>query len=243
MVGAFAVHPAISQSFVYTSGHADIGVAYEGGAFEPHWHMHGDAVVNGAPLGVDSEFAPGDVLAFVPNPSISRPAGAQWDFLGTTAGSPLWFLPANNISGKPFLGIAAEELTPSEWSSLTLSLVGLSGPSGGQFSLWQTDAFGGPVVKMASSDGFSGADTMAVIPGQGGHDHYFYGFTKAGVYQVTLKWDGEHTSDGSISATETFAFGVTVVPEPADVAWLAALGLAAFAWQRRRGSRATPTNG
>ena len=236
MFGVFAVHPAISQSFVYSAGHADIGVAYEGGALEPHWHMHGDAVVNGTPLGVDTEFAPGDVLAFVPNPSISRPAGAQWDFLGTLAGSPLWLLPASNIAGKPFLGIASEELAGPEWSSLTVSLVGVSGPSGGAFSLWQTDGFNPPDVKMASSDGFSGADTMSVVPG--GHDHYFYGFTKAGVYQVTLRWDGEHTVDGAISATDTFAFGVTVVPEPADVGWIAALGLGAFAWHRRRVSRA-----
>jgi surface-anchored protein len=221
-----------AQSFIFSEGHGDIGIAYEGGAFEPHWHLHAGAVVNNSPLSEDAEYAPGDALAYVPNPSVNRPAGAQWDFLGTAAGNPLWTLPQSNTAGKPFLGIASEELTASEWSSLTLSLVGLNGPSGGQFSLWQSDAFGSPVVKMASSDGFSSADTMSMIPG--GHDHFFYGFTEPGVYQLTFKWDGTHTGDGAISATETFAFGVTAVPEPGEVGVAVALGLGGLAWFRNR---------
>lgn len=232
IAGALSSLTAGAQSFIYSEGHGDIGIAYEGGAFEPHWHLHAGAAVNSSPLSEDAEYAPGDALAYVPNPSVSRPAGAQWDFLGTAAGSPLWTLPQSNTAGKPFLGIASEELTASEWSSLTLSLVGLSGPSGGHFSLWQGDAFGSPVVKMASSDGFSGADTMSMIPG--GHDHYFFGFTEPGVYQVTLKWDGTHTGDGAISATETFAFGVTAVPEPGEVGVAVALGLGGLAWFRNR---------
>lgn len=230
--GALASMTAGAQSFIYTEGHGDIGVAYVGGAFEPHWHLHLGTVVNGSPLSEDTEYAPGEALAFVPSPSVNRPAGAQWDFLGTAAGNPLWMLPQSNQAGKPFLGIASEELVLSEWSSLTLSLVGVSGPSGGQFSLWQSDAFGSPVVKMASGDGITGADAMSMIPG--GHDHYFYGFTQPGVYQVTLKWDGMHTGDGAVSATETFAFGVTVVPEPGEVGIAVAVGLGVLAWYRNR---------
>lgn len=33
---------------LYTSGHADIGVGYEAGALDPHWHLHQGTVVNGA---------------------------------------------------------------------------------------------------------------------------------------------------------------------------------------------------
>jgi len=230
--GALASMAAGAQSFIYTEGHGDIGIAYEDGAFEPHWHLHAGAVVNSSPLSEDAEYAPGEALVYVPNPSVSRPPGAQWDFLGTAAGNPLWTLPQSNQAGKPFLGIASEELVASEWSSLTLSLVGLSGPSGGHFSLWQSDAFGSPVVKMASGDGISGADTTSMIPG--GHDHYFFGFTQPGVYQATFKWDGTHTADGAVSATDTFAFGVTAVPEPGEVGLAVAAGLGGLAWYRSR---------
>lgn len=228
--------PLAPAQFIYTAGHGDIGLAYEDGAFEPHWHLHSDAVVNGSPLGSDGEFEAHEVLAYVPNPSIARPAGSQWDFLGIAAGSPLWYLPQIEDSGKPFLGIASEELTGSEWSSLTISLVSVNGPAGGHFSLWQDGLFG-PNVYMTTSNGIDGTDLYAMTPG--GHAHFNYGFTEPGIYDVTFQWNGMHTSDGLISASETFTFGVTAVPEPGEIGLAMALGLAGFLgvrqWRRRAG--------
>lgn len=229
---AFSAH-AID---VYTDGHADIGVAYDAGALEPHWHLHSGAVVNGAPLGAEEEFAPSQLLAYVADPPIARPGGAQWDFLGTAAGNNIWFLPQNNTSGKPFLGIASEELDPADWNSLKLSLTGISGPAGGHFSLWQNGVFG-PEVKMATSDGITGADGF--FQTVGGHDHYNFGFTTPGVYYLTFRWDGSHKNDGEVTASDTFAFGVTAVPEPAATAAGTALALAAFGLWRRR-SKSSP---
>lgn len=217
---------------LYTSGHADIGVGYEAGALDPHWHLHEGTAVNGVPLAAEAEYAPDGLLAYVPDPAIARPAGAQWDFLGTAAGSPLWFIPQAEDPSKPFLGIASEELLPAEWSSLRLALVSFSGPAGGEFSLWQADLFGTPVVRMATSDGVGAGDAFALTVG--GHDHFNYGFTQPGEYAVTLKWDGVHQTDGPVTASATYGFTVQQVPEPGTATLLVLGALGWLALGRRR---------
>lgn len=93
---------------------------------------------------------------------------------------------------------------------------------------------------MATSDGITGADSFSLVVG--GHDHYNFGFTEKGVYYIELEWTGDHTTDGRVSGSGTFPFGVTVVPEPVETAALAALGLMGFAlWRRRHASRAVNT--
>lgn len=230
LAAAGLLAPAVPAAVVYSAGHGDIGIAFESGVLEPHWHLHSGAVVDGTPLGADAEYEPGELVALVPGPAILRPAGASWDFLGVAAGDPVWFLPQSSDPGKPFLGIASEELDPDDWTSLTLSLVGFSGPVGGHFSLWQTDSFGVPAVKFATSDGVTGADSFSLIVG--GHDHYNWGFTKPGLYELTFRWVGEHKLVESAFADATFGF--TVVPEPGTYA--AVFGLLALggAWRHRR---------
>lgn len=227
-----------AQAFsVFTTGHGDIGVAYEDGAFAPHWHLHEGAVVNGASLEEDGEFAPDELLAYVPAPSLSRPEGAAWDFLGVPAGSPLWYLPQAEDPAKPFLGLATEELRPEDWSSLRLSLHQAFGPPGGQFALWQTDVLGAPRVRMATSDGVDAGDGFDLLAGS--HGHFNYGFTQPGMYQLTFQWDGVHVADGPVSARGTYSFGVTVVPEPGTGALLV-LGTLALLWRRRSAALPSP---
>ncbi|MBK9137902.1 MAG: choice-of-anchor M domain-containing protein [Verrucomicrobia bacterium] len=231
LVFSFACGSAYAAMSVYSLGHADIGVGYTtSGGLEPHWHLHSGATVNGSPLPADAEYEPDQLLAFVPNPSVPRPTGPMWDFLGNSAGDPLWYLPQSLQMTKPFLGIASEELNPDDWTSLKLSLVGMTGPTGGHFSLWQS-GFSGPDVKMATSDGITGADSFSLVVG--GHDHYNYGFTQPGVYYLDFKWDGVHVTDGPVSAEGRHAFGVTVVPEPGETAAVAGAVLAGFALWRR----------
>jgi len=224
----FALLPLASAhaAALYTAGHGDIGIAYDGG-LEPHVHIHDGSIVDGSPVnnppgGV--EFAPDEVLIFVSNPSAARPAGAQWDYIGVSAGSPIWFLPQTEDPAKPWLGIASEELDPLDWTGpLTLTLNAVAGPAGGAFSLYDVDGFGVPTAHMATSDGITGADALSLTAG--GHSHFNFSFTQPGLYDVTFTVTGTHAVDGPQSATATYSFGVTV-PEPsAALLGLAAAGL------------------
>jgi surface-anchored protein len=221
-----------AQSFVYSAGHGDIGLAYDAGALELHGHLHAGALVDGVALGADEEYAPSGFTVLVPDPSIARPAGATWDFTGTVSGSPLWFLPQSQDASKPFLGIGSEELDPADWTgSLSITLNSVSGP--GQFSVWQNGTFGDPSVRMSTADGISGADQLLLSAG--GHAHYNFGFTAPGLYEVTFTASGVHAVDGTVSDTGTFVFAVQAVPEPSEYALVAGFaGVAFAAWRRRK---------
>lgn len=240
-----AVAPARAdfQSNLYTAGHGDIGVGYENGNLFLHYHFASNAVINGSPLGTDVEIDPGDATTVVPaswragsqSSPFSRPAGSEWDFLGNSAGQSVWFLPQSGVAGLPFLGIATEELDPSDWSGpITWSVTGLTytGEGNGQFSIWQ-QGLGGPSVFAASSNGLPDSWTQ----GAGLHDHYFYGFTALGTYDVTFRVSGTHVTDGAKADTGTFRFqvGPNVVPEPASVLMLTVgVGAVALVGVRRR---------
>ncbi len=226
-------HASVTAAAIYTSGHGDLGIAYESGELEPHIHLHDGSVVDGIPVSNPPdgiEFAPDEAIIFVADPSIPRPTGGQWDFLGAASGSPVWILPQGEDPAKPFFGIASEELAASEWPTLSLSLISLDGPAGGHFSVYQIDAFGTPLIKFDTSDGIGGDDTLPLIVGS--HDHYNWAFTQPGVYGATFSVNGTHLIDGPKSAAATFSFGVTQVPEPSTTL---ALGLGvALALGRRR---------
>lgn len=230
---------SVSAAIVeFSAGHGDIGVGYHDGEFEPHWHFGSNAVLNGVLTGGDVELEPGEAYARVPDPAIGRPAGAQWDFLGMNSGESLWFLPINEVANKPFLGLATEELEPSEWSTpITWTLLNVGSPAGAHFSIWEVDDFSNVIARMSTFVGGITSDDKIEM-GAGTHKHFGYGFSQLGVYDVTFQITGTHAVDGFKSSDATFRFVVgdlTAVPEPSS---LAILGLAAagVAGYRRRQS-------
>ncbi len=197
-----------------TEDHVDIGIAYEGGAFDLHVHQED--------LGL--EYEPGDaVLVLGPAARATSPGGAFAGFLGP-AGSTVYILPATETEGLPFLGIGSEELDGGDWlGSLTLSLASVSGP--GEFSLWSTSSLGQPQLLMSSGDGITGEDSLPVIAGS--HAHYNIAFTEPGDYVIGLRASGTHAVDGVVTS-DVAGYQFHVVPEPGT--WtLAALGLAGLA--------------
>lgn len=237
----------------YTAGHADIAVAYDAGQLFLHYHFGSNAVVNGTPLSTDAEFDHGDATTIVPQSWSSgsqsspfpRPAGSQWDFIGNAAGDPVWILPQTSVSGVPFLGIATDDLDPADWTGpITWSVTGLNytGPGNGQFSTRQ-QGLSNPTVFASTADGLPDSWTQ----GTGSHDHFFYGFTALGTYDVQFTASGTHATDGLRADTATFRFQVgpqavpeppQVVPEPSSLALLGSgVGAAALvrAWRRKKG--------
>ncbi len=214
---------------VYSLGHADFGIGYDGG-FELHHHVHDGATVNGSTIVGDAEFGPGDLAVLVPFITENRPAGSQYDFLGVSSGIPVWTLPEIENVNKPFYGLGSEELDPLDFAgSLTLELVNvISAPAGGNFSLWQ-DNGGTPLVRFATSDGIDGLDSFLISPG--GHEHYNWSFTQPGIYELEFRVSGTHNVDGLGSDTATFSFAVA--PEPSK-ALFAGVGFGFVLFRRRR---------
>lgn len=212
---AFAADPV-----VIATGHVDIGIGYENGAFDLHVHQE---------TPVEAEFAPDEAILQVnASAEVNIPASLA-TALNRPVGSPLWILPRSENPALLFLGIGAEELTPADWASnITLSLVDVSGP--GEFSLWDVGTFGDISVLMSSQPGHPAPDAVSVIPGS--HAHYNWGFTAPGDYAVSFTATGTLAGGGGVVVSEPATFTFSVVPEP-GAATLLLLGTGAWCLARR----------
>jgi len=239
LTAILALPAAAAPMVEYSDGHADIGMAYEDDELFLHYHFHSGAVLNGVELMDEAEYEPEDIYVRVPSSQfVNRPPGATWDFIGTSAGGDVWYLPQGQIAGVPFLGSGAEETDPADWApgSFTYIITAVSRPAGSHFSIWQSDPFGSPIVLATTNDGLP--DTLPVPAGS--HIHYNWGFTAEGIYQVQITAAGTHLIDGPVTDTGTFWFavgdGTQVVPEPSALL-LAAVSCGLLLMQRQRSGR------
>lgn len=224
---------ASAAGVTYFQGHSDFEIKYEPGELE-FKHAFEDGL--NEPLStVEVEFEVGDVVTLV-GPAAKEGIGfvdSLFGVLGLSQGDTFWKLPQlggeADAEGLPFFGIKGKELDAAGFSEVLLSLTGVThnGGSGtGHFALWQTGF--APVVD--SSDGIDGDDEFAILLND--HDHYNWGFTSLGTYEVELTASGFNPTDGFLSTTTILTF--SVVPEPSSVAALASLGLVGTFVRRRR---------
>lgn len=224
-------------SLVYTSGHADLGVAYEDDELYVHLHAEG-AIINGV-FYASGEFDADAVQIFVPTSTLENRIGnvppiLDFDPIGVGAGQPFYKLPQTNLEATtenaPFLGIGTEEIESGIFvnDQITLSVVNVSGP--GYFSIFQ-DAVPGPNFIVSSFNGLPDSFTYST----GVHDHFNYGFTAPGVYEVTFEASGELVGGGTVTGSGTYTF-VVVVPEVSTMIMSsgAMMGMMGGLWLRRR---------
>lgn len=210
---------------VYSGGHADYGVGYEGGSLYFHFHAEG-AIVDGIEVD-DAEYDIPDIITQVSTDAMMT-LPVDFPALAASSGQSIWVLPEIQDSNLPFLGLATEELDPAEWGNLTFTLGSVTPPGGsGEFAVWQSGSFGELLLRMSTAD--SEADAITILPGN--HSHYNFGFTTAGTWQIEMTVSGNHITDGFKSTTETLTFHV--VPEP-SAALLGGLGVLGLLTRRRR---------
>jgi surface-anchored protein len=243
VLGATATSARADAIPVYASGHCDLCADYEDDAMSLHYHFHpespgkdehGNSLVG--------EYEPSALYTRVSDSRKSlAPTSPAYKFLGATAGSYIWTLSQNNISGTPYLGFGTEELDDEVFpNGVTYTVISANGP--GQFSMWMNDEFGSPIEYWATSNGIVDSQghytenyTQAAIA----HSHANWGFTAEGVYEIRMRVSGTTNEGTAVSSpVETFTFLVgshTVVPEPSTFALLtSAVGFAGVVVCRRR---------
>lgn len=215
----FDVLPAMVQ---LTNQHVDLRVLYDATATNR---------LSLVALDEDSHtgHAADETVLIVPETArLALPEGTPFG----AAGAPLWVLPQSQNPALLYLGISAEGIPANTFSngSLGLQLKSVRGP--GNFFLWQASQFGGFDVRMNSADGVGATD--ATSPLVGSHEHFNWGFTAPGVYQltfqVTARVAGEATNTTSLETTSRFH----VLPLPVT----SPFGL----WQRARWPEGTAQN-
>jgi len=219
--GLVAAAPAAAAraASIYTSGHADIAAAYSAvdREFEPHWHAHAGAVIDGVPAATDGEYAPADLVAqTMAQRATPAGGGGLSGLLGVPDGTLVWAM--GSTTYQPNLGLGAEELDPSEWTGdVTLRFNPGASILPGAFGLFTTNIAGTNVVDRLFSSVDPGAtdfaNTLPLSPG--GHSHYQWAFTLPGLYRLSFTWEGTHVTDGFTSTSAVFAFqaGAAAVPE------------------------------
>ncbi|MBL9170966.1 MAG: choice-of-anchor M domain-containing protein [Verrucomicrobiales bacterium] len=193
----FIARPAVKLS----SGHTDIGIAFEEGAFDLHIHDEE----------TDTEYAPGGAVLCVGEPAEQPiPDTAAFSFLGQP-GYSTWVLPAVEDERLLFLGFAAEEIEAGVFvgDMLRMELVSVQGA--GDFAVYSVDGFGNPVVHMNSADGIRAADFFQVFAG--GHTDLNWAFSAPGTYRIGFQVRGRLVA-GNQEVQSDVVYYTFTVPAP-----------------------------
>ena len=242
----FAAVSPLSAALYQTTGHTDIRFLYDAGSgtADIAYFLDAGSTVGGQPISAANpmggtpvtiegttkiRFEPTQLVTYIPpdDPPVVRPAGTAGDLTGTTAGSPLWYLPMSQDVSKPWPGISTESVLAADFSNIEYQLTAFNGP--GQMSVTTTGPFGGQTVYFQTSNGLSAADVISITADT--HAHFNWYFTEMGTYTFELTAIGTRTAaagGGTVSVADTFTF--QVVPEPAT---MCLLGLGAVLLRRK----------
>jgi surface-anchored protein len=209
---------------ILTNQHADIGVTYEGGAWNLHIHNETEDIEYSPPSGLA-----GAILQVGTVASGTVPANPLFSFLGA-AGSPVWILPNTQNPNLIFLGFGAEELETGLFvgDSVNMALSSISGP--GEFAVFDFDFFGNPTALMNTRDGITAGDSVSLVAGA--HNDLNWAFSAPGTYTVNFEASGTLVDGNVFTASGPVAYTFQVVPEPSSMA-LAGVGALALLLVRK----------
>ncbi|MCY3010437.1 MAG: choice-of-anchor M domain-containing protein [Planctomycetota bacterium] len=212
----------VLAEMVWVGGHGDIGLEFNStnNTLGLHIHLESETLANGGNFvgGKPStgEVEPGDLIIGVPSARrTTRPAGTEWNFTGTTAGSHFWTLPATDMGNHPFVGFAAEATEiGTGWTAPSFEWRVTSVVAPGAFSIWSGTTSPIPLV---SAD--RNTNLFNLVPNI--HNHFNMGFTSEGIYDITFEATGFKGATKYV-ATDTFRFAVgdstiSAVPEPSSM--------------------------
>lgn len=207
--------------------HVDLAVRYSGGS----WSL----AFRNEDVFPPQTLSTSDVVAWMgPQARTLQPALPQWSFIGAGAGASYWRLPQTQNSQLLYLGANSTGVSGlASWNTgdprlpsvslpwVKLSVLDVRGPAGGHFSLWQDGAT--PTVWIDTADGInhSGSDNDVFYLPSGAHNHFNWGFTQPGLYEIDVAASaflGAGQSNPTSSATTTFYFAVETPLTAAAVA-------------------------
>jgi surface-anchored protein len=211
----------VLAEMVWVGGHGDIGLEFNStnNTLGLHIHLESATLANGGNFvgGKPStgEVEPGDLIIGVPSARrTTRPAGNEWNFTGTTAGSHFWTLPATDMGNHPFVGFASEadEIGGGWTAPFSWRVTNVVAP--GSFSMYTFDTV--PAVRVSAD-----RTTNLFSLGIDAHNHFNLGFTSEGIYDITFEATGFKGATQYV-ATDTFRFAVgdstiSAVPEPSSM--------------------------
>lgn len=161
------------------TGHIDaLNIAYANGALTLDIKTYSPTAGNVSPANT--------VLRLASSSAIAVPSGSAWSCLGT-AGSTVYVAPQAQNPNLLWPGWNTEDV-PANQGPVKLELTNVSGPAGGRFTLYTTNAFGTPTYRL-NTNSASGCP-ISVWPGNisaGTHAHGNWAFSAPGTYTLTFK--------------------------------------------------------
>ena len=152
-----------------------------------------------------------EVVLVVPEAArLSLPPGTPFG----EEGDPIWALPQSQDRNLLYLGFSAEGVSAGAFSGpLNIRLKSVDGP--GHFFAWQAAEFGNLNIKMNSRDGIGEDDRTTPIAGS--HEHFNFGFSAPGVYQVAFQVEGRLPGSATNALSEISSFTFHVLPLPEEL--------------------------
>jgi surface-anchored protein len=182
---------AYADKVTLTTGHTDVAVVYDNGAFFM------DVSYDETETSYDAKDV---ILSVTAGAASTVPSDPLYSFLGP-AGSPVWILPQVQDASLLFLGFGSDDLPAGIFQNDTvhIRLTDVKGP--GELAMFASDPFGTPIVIANTRDGLNAADTYPFVAGSDAH--FNWAFSKPGKYRVTFETTGTLLDGTVISTGET----------------------------------------